>query len=231
MESSKRVGSSSLSSAKKKRKSQPKLDAFLIKRTSSVQGGNTLTNVENAMSNVSNVNPCVDNMSGSAKQGLGSKANGVDVAMSEVVKITKRRWRQQWNLLHPWAYLCKNMLNEEIIKCTFCEECKKLNVYICEGSSAFMISALHDHSLTNDHTDSVRLLNAKKRMEDTGRGPLDDGMDSMVHLEQMPIVTCMKLVYFCACEDIPLDKYLSHCKFLREMHMPNMPASEEYGSH
>ncbi|MCO5572265.1 hypothetical protein L7F22_026018 [Adiantum nelumboides] len=94
-----------------------------------------------------------------------------------------------------------------------------------------MISALRDHSMTKDHADSVRRLNAKKRMLDTGRGPLDDGMDSMVHTEQMRILSCLKVVYFCACEDIPLDKYPSHCQLLRDLNMPNMLASDEYGSY
>ncbi|KAH7331520.1 hypothetical protein KP509_20G037900 [Ceratopteris richardii] len=41
----------------------------------------------------------------------------------------------------------------------------------------------------------------------------------------------MKIVYFCALEDIPLEKYQSHCRLLRELGTPNMPASEEYGSY
>ncbi|KAH7292058.1 hypothetical protein KP509_29G049800 [Ceratopteris richardii] len=41
----------------------------------------------------------------------------------------------------------------------------------------------------------------------------------------------MKIVYFCALEDIPLEKYQSHCRLMRELGTPNMPASEEYGSY
>ncbi|KAH7426346.1 hypothetical protein KP509_11G097500 [Ceratopteris richardii] len=41
----------------------------------------------------------------------------------------------------------------------------------------------------------------------------------------------MKIVYFCALEDIPLEKYPSHCKLLRELDTPNVPASDEYGSY
>ncbi|MCO5594746.1 hypothetical protein L7F22_048779 [Adiantum nelumboides] len=85
--------------------------------------------------------------------------------------------------------------------------------------------------MTKDHADSVRWLNAKKRMLDTGRAPLDDGIDSMVHTEQMRILSCLKVVYFCECEDIPLDKYPSHWKLLCELNTPNMLAFDEYGSY
>ncbi|MCO5582460.1 hypothetical protein L7F22_036356 [Adiantum nelumboides] len=220
MEPTKRVGDSSLSSAKKKRKSQPKLDGFFIKPLACV---------------VDNASKDVVNASGSASgsnvaTSVGSNSQNVTHSQ-DLIKKTKRRWRPQWNLLHPWVYLCKTMLNESIIKCTFCEEAKKANTYTQEGSAVFMISALYDHSRSKDHVDAVHLLNAEKRMKDAGRGPLDDGVESMIHTEQMRILSCMKVVYFCACEDITLDKYLSHCKLLRELSTPNMPASDEYGSY
>ncbi|KAH7331559.1 hypothetical protein KP509_20G040300 [Ceratopteris richardii] len=41
----------------------------------------------------------------------------------------------------------------------------------------------------------------------------------------------MKIVYFCAMEDISLEKYPSHCRLLRELGTPSMPASDEYGSY
>ncbi|KAH7284550.1 hypothetical protein KP509_34G059300 [Ceratopteris richardii] len=41
----------------------------------------------------------------------------------------------------------------------------------------------------------------------------------------------MKLVYFCACEDLPLEKYPSQCRLQRELGTPNIPASDEYGSY
>ncbi|KAH7364992.1 hypothetical protein KP509_18G002600 [Ceratopteris richardii] len=41
----------------------------------------------------------------------------------------------------------------------------------------------------------------------------------------------MKIVYFCALEDIPLDNYPNHCKLLRELDTRNMPASDEYSSY
>ncbi|MCO5576361.1 hypothetical protein L7F22_030171 [Adiantum nelumboides] len=94
-----------------------------------------------------------------------------------------------------------------------------------------MISALHDHANTRDHKDAIRILNAKKRINDAGKGPLDHGIETIVHTEQMRIVTCMKLVYFCACEDLPLEKYPNQCRLLRELGTPNIPASDEYGSY
>ncbi|KAH7277645.1 hypothetical protein KP509_39G060800 [Ceratopteris richardii] len=47
----------------------------------------------------------------------------------------------------------------------------------------------------------------------------------------MRIITCMKLVYFCACKDLPLEKYPSQCRLQRELGTPNIPASDEYGSY
>ncbi|KAH7298364.1 hypothetical protein KP509_25G039500 [Ceratopteris richardii] len=82
-----------------------------------------------------------------------------------------------------------------------------------------------------DHKDAVQLLNARKHFNDVGKDPLDDGMESIMHTEQATIITCIKIVYFCALEDIPLEKYQSHCRLLRELGTPNMPASEEYGSY
>ncbi|KAH7440127.1 hypothetical protein KP509_04G092600 [Ceratopteris richardii] len=41
----------------------------------------------------------------------------------------------------------------------------------------------------------------------------------------------MKLVYFCACEDLPLEKYPSQCRLQRELGTPNISASDEYGSY
>ncbi|MCO5606020.1 hypothetical protein L7F22_060207 [Adiantum nelumboides] len=39
----------------------------------------------------------------------------------------------------------------------------------------------------------------------------------------------MKLVYFCACEDLPLEKYTSQFTLQRELGTPNVFASDEYG--
>ncbi|MCO5592330.1 hypothetical protein L7F22_046331 [Adiantum nelumboides] len=244
MEPSNRVDTSS--SSKKKRKSQPKMDAFLTKRPNSVQVGGASKDAHSvaiAQSDVPHANVFVDNVSASMSQGLDSSMSdaNVNVNVANTVDSTsqgheskgksKRRWRSQWTLLHPWAYLCKSLLNEEIIKCTYCEEMKKVNIYTQEGSTSIMISALHDHALTRDHKDVVRILNARKRIKDAGKGPLDHGIETIVHTEHARILTCMKLVYFCACEDLPLEKYPTQCRLLRELGTPNIPASDEYGSY
>ncbi|KAH7434142.1 hypothetical protein KP509_06G002200 [Ceratopteris richardii] len=104
-------------------------------------------------------------------------------------------------------------------------------MYTKGGSSSIMISALRDHALTSNHKDAVHLINARKRLRNVGKGPMDHGMRNIVHTEKKRIITCMKIVYFCALEDIPLDKYPNHCKLLRELDMPNMPTSDEYGSY
>ncbi|MCO5562503.1 hypothetical protein L7F22_016130, partial [Adiantum nelumboides] len=161
MEPTKRVGDSSLSSAKKKRKSQPKLDGFFIKPLACV--------VDNASKDVVNTSGSVSG--NNVATSVGSNSQNVTQSQDSIKK-TKRRWRPQWNLLHPWAYLCKTMLNESIIKCTFCEETKKANTYTQEGSAVFMISALHDHSRSKDRVDTVHLLNAKKCMKDAVEGLL-----------------------------------------------------------
>ncbi|MCO5601090.1 hypothetical protein L7F22_055209 [Adiantum nelumboides] len=244
MEPGKRVDTSS--SKKKKRKSQPKMDAFLTRRPNSVQVGGASKDAHSvaiAQSDVPHANVFVDNVSASMSQGLDSSMSdaNVNVNVASTVDSTsqgheskgksKRRWRSQWTLLHPWAYLCKSLLNEETIKCTYCEETKKVNIYTQEGSTSIMISALHDHALTRDHKDAVRILNARKRIKDAGKGPLDHGIETIVHTEHARILTCMKLVYFYACEDLPLEKYPTQCRLLRELGTPNIPASDEYGSY
>lgn len=53
----------------------------------------------------------------------------------------------------------------------------------------------------------------------------------MVHSGQSRIVTCMKFVHFCACNDIALEKYPALCMLHRELGTPNILASDEYGSY
>ncbi|KAH7306532.1 hypothetical protein KP509_22G017300 [Ceratopteris richardii] len=94
-----------------------------------------------------------------------------------------------------------------------------------------MISALHDHASSADHRDVECVLKAKKHIDVEGKGSLDHGIDAMNHSEQRRIVTCMKVVYFCAVQDIPLEKYPHECKLLCELDIPNVPFSQEYGAY
>ncbi|MCO5547287.1 hypothetical protein L7F22_000734 [Adiantum nelumboides] len=222
MDSSKRIETSS--SAKKKRKSQPKLDAFLSMRPSVHVGG--ASNDAESVANAQSVSQVLDSNTTCDNVNVNVASQG-----QEGSRKPKGRWRNQWTLFHPWAYLCKSLLNEEIIKCAICEETKKVNIYTQVDSSSIMISALHDHASTRDHKDAMQIINAKKCINDAGKGPLDHGIETIVHTKQMQILTCMKLVYFCACEDLPLDKYPSQCRLLRELGTPIVPASDEYGSY
>ena len=43
--------------------------------------------------------------------------------------------------------------------------------------------------------------------------------------------SCMKLVHFHACNDIPLEKYVKQCMLQRELGTPNAPVLKEYGAY
>ncbi|MCO5576303.1 hypothetical protein L7F22_030114 [Adiantum nelumboides] len=152
------------------------LDAFLSKRPS-VHVGSASNDAESD-ANAQSVSQVLDSNTTCDNVNVNVASQG-----QEGSRTPKRRWRNQWTLLHPWAYLCKSLLNEEIIKCAICEETKKVNIYTQEGSSSIMISALDDHASTRDHKDAMRIINAKKRINDAGKGPLDHGIETIVHTE------------------------------------------------
>ncbi|KAH7439134.1 hypothetical protein KP509_04G046700 [Ceratopteris richardii] len=155
------------------------------------------------------------------------------VESQEVIKKSSRKWRSQWTLLHPWAYLSKSMINEERIKCSFCEDAKKVNIYTQKGSSSIMVSALRDHASTSDHKDAVCMLNARKRMDDFGKGPLEEGVENMMCLLDMTHGHSFHETSggLGACPLYFLEKYPSHCRLLRDLGMPSMPGLDEYGSY
>ncbi|KAH7437992.1 hypothetical protein KP509_05G100100 [Ceratopteris richardii] len=176
----------SIPSSMGKRKSQPNLYSFLSKKATSMEVGCTSNDLN---ANKINVIPSMDIETTSMVQSHDHASGSGEYACvesnsnesNESSRRTTRKWHNQWTILHPWAYLSKTMINDERIRCSYCQEAKKINMYTKCGSSS--------------------------------------------------IITCMKIMYFCALEDIPLDKYPSHCKLLRELDTPNIPSSDEYSSY
>ncbi|KAH7428981.1 hypothetical protein KP509_09G025500 [Ceratopteris richardii] len=189
------------------------MDAFFFKGISQRSIGD-LQNIEAEASNMHVDASVVDHgnaMDCNTDVSLGVASDHVS-HVQDAPKKTKRRWRNQWTLLHPWAYLARSMTNEEVIRCQYCEDAKKVNGYTQAGSKSFVLSALNDHATTIDHKVAVHARITKQRIGVEGKGPLEHG-----------------LVYFCACEDLPLKKYPSQCRLQRELGTPNIPASDEYG--
>ena len=77
----------------------------------------------------------------------------------------KRKWRSQWTLLHPWAYVTKSLLGEDKIKCIWCEDARKNNVFTDGGSQSLQLSSLNEHSKSFDHVIASAMYYAKYKIE------------------------------------------------------------------
>ena len=144
----------------------------------------------------------------------------------------KRKWRNQWTLLHPWAYVTKSLLGEDKIKCIWCEDARKNNVFTDGGSQSLQLSSLNEHSKSSDHIIASAMHYAKIQNRNANvKGPMDEKISEMMHSKYQRIVLCMKLVHFYACNDIPLEKYAKQVQLQRELGTPNAPASNEYGAY
>ena len=144
-----------------------------------------------------------------------------NVNVSTSSNKTKRKWRNQWTLLHPWAYLTKSLLGDEKIKCMWCEEARRNNVFTDGGSLSMQLSSLNEHSKSSDHVIASAMYHVKIQKENANvKGPMDDKISEIMHLENERIILCMKLVHFYACNDIPLEKYVKQCQLQRELGTP-----------
>mgnify|MGYP000096565451 CR=1 FL=1 len=77
----------------------------------------------------------------------------------------KRKWRNQWTLLHPWAYVTKSLLGDDIIKCMWCEDARKNNVFADGGSQSMQMSSLNEHAKSFDHVIASAMYHVNKQKE------------------------------------------------------------------
>ena len=128
--------------------------------------------------------------------------------------------------------MTKSLLGEDKIKCMWCEDARKNNVFTDGGSQSPQLASLNEHSKSSDHVIASVMYHAKIQNRNANvKGPMDEKISEMMHSEYERIVLCMKLVHFYACDDIPLEKYAKQVKLQRELGAPNAPASNEYGAY
>lgn len=138
-----------------------------------------------------------------------------------------RRYRNQWRLLYPWAYSVK-LEDKTLVKCEYCTKFRKENIYAREGAQSMQASALKTHAKSEQHQNSEIRFRSFQTKENS---PIREAVESMNDKSRLQIKALIECVYFCSCQNLPLEKYPSFVKFQSYLGTPNMPTSFNYSTY
>jgi hypothetical protein len=97
------------------------------------------------------------------------------------------------------------------------------------GCRSLQYSSVKDREKNRDHILSIPIWETRDRKR--GGVPMDRHVDNMINREYARIITCMKIVYFTIQKDMSILSYEDICQLLRDLHTPEMPVNDDYGTY
>ncbi|MCO5567614.1 hypothetical protein L7F22_021308 [Adiantum nelumboides] len=136
-----------------------------------------------------------------------------------------RKFREEW--LHKYAFLKRVVIDDkEFMKCLWCEKYKQKGPWgKGKGCKTIQVSAIRKHKRSPEHRfATLKVLN-------------EGGMKMQTHMEvlsskvQRRVITCMKLMYFIAKEDLACKKYKKLCDLAYALDVQAMPVKNDYSAY
>ena len=119
-----------------------------------------------------------------------------------------RKFQPRWLAINKWL---KYDSDKNKMYCKSCIDAG-LNNALTSGSDNFKTSTLTRHVASADHQRAI--------LAPTGRQEMKSAVGKALNNEEEGIILAMKVVYWLTQEDIPLTKYSSLIKFMKDCKMP-----------
>ncbi|MCO5592298.1 hypothetical protein L7F22_046298 [Adiantum nelumboides] len=140
------------------------------------------------------------------------------------VKVV-RKYRQLWEVSYPFLKLVVNG-DQELMKCIWCEKYKIKGVW-GRGNGCETISkgAIRKHHKSAEHAlGRMRWYSEKDKK-------IPEHVVTMQDRCKDRVVTCMKLAYFIAKQDLAIMKYEALCELAYALDVKEMPARQDYSAY
>ncbi|MCO5580716.1 hypothetical protein L7F22_034586 [Adiantum nelumboides] len=152
-------------------------------------------------------------------------SNVQENASNVVKKKKKRKFRAEWS--HKFSFLKLLVIEDkEFMKCVWCEKYQQKGPWgKGKGCKTIQISAIRKHKRSPEH----RFAQLKTLHE--GGIKLKEHMQVLGSKNQRRVITCMKLMYFVAREDLACKKYKKLCDLAYALDVESMPVRNDYSSY
>ncbi|MCO5591377.1 hypothetical protein L7F22_045360 [Adiantum nelumboides] len=152
-------------------------------------------------------------------------SNVQENASNVVKKKKKRKFRAEWS--HKFSFLKLLVIEDrEFMKCLWCEKYQQKGPWgKGKGCKTIQISAIRKHKRSPEH----RFAQLKTLHE--GGIKVEEHMQVLGSKIQRRVITCMKLMYFVAREDLACKKYKKLCDLAYALDVESMPVRNDYSSY